>query len=331
MSTMPAVLSSDAFHMTTLTDKVSKLQAKNVQLADYFKDSSVNTKTVQVDIQSGVITILETVNRGELPTHKTGKRSKTAKSINSSKIATLVEITADDIASIRQFGSESEVETFNSVLDPLLEDATTNIDATHENMRAGAFRGIVLDSDNSVIVNLYTLFGITQPAVVYIDFDSLSDVGELRTAFDGVKNSIRDAAGRTPMNGFVAVAGRGAYQAFTNSPAVRDAFDRWQDGAWLRGDNGGGFIWQGVEVIEYTGTAVADDEILVAPKSDGLFRTVYATPDEPTLAGTMGRTAYVIPQPAENTKSWSAEVSSFVAHYCTRPELLRRIVNGVHP
>lgn len=332
MSTMPAVLGSDAFSMTTLTDKVSKLEAKNVQLADYFKDSSVNTKTVQVDIQSGVITILETVNRGELPTHKTGKRSKTAKSIDSSKIATLVEITADDIASIRQFGSETEVETFNSVLDPLLDDAAANIDATHENLRAGAFRGIVLDSDGTtVLVNLYTLFGLTVPAVIYIDFDSLTDLGALRTAFDGVKNSIRDAAGRTPMNGFIAVAGRGAYQAFVNNSAVRDAYDRWQEGSWLRGDNGGGFVWQGIEVIEYTGTSVADDEILVAPKSDGLFRTVYATPDEPTLAGTMGRTTYVIPQPQENTKSWSAEVSSFVAHYCTRPDLLRRIVNGVHP
>lgn len=332
MANMPDVLASDAFSMTTLTDKVSKLPAQHVQLAQFFEDTSVNTESVQVDIESGVIVVLETVARGELPTHKTGKRSRTAKSINSVKIGTLVELTAGDINSIRKFGTETEVETFQSVLDPRLEDASANLDATHENLRAGAFRGVVLDSDGTtVLVNLYTLFGLTAPAVIYLDLESIESLGELRAAFDSIKNEIRDAAGRAPITGFVAVAGRGAYQTLVNHPVIREAYDRWQDGAWLRGDNGGGFIFQGVEIVEYIGSSVDDDEILFAPKLRGLFRTVYTTPDEPELAGTLGRPTYVVPQPQDSTKSWSAEVSSFPVHYSSRPELLRRAVIGALP
>lgn len=332
MANMPDVLATDAFSMTTLTDKVSKLEAQHVQLADFFEDSSVNTETVQVDIESGVITVLAAVDRGELPTHKTGKRSKTAKSLNSVKIATMVELTAADINSIRKFGSETEAETFASVLDPRLEDASANLDATHENLRAGAFRGVVLDSDGTtVLVDLYTTFGITPAPVVYLDLESITDLGELRATLDAIKNGVRDAAGRAPITGFAMVAGRGAYQAFVNSAPVRAAFDRWQEGAWLRGENGGAFNFQGIDIIEYTGPAIEDDEALFAPKLRGLFRTVFTTPDEPELAGTLGRPTYVIPQPQDSTKSWGAEVSSFPVHYCTRVDLLRRIVNGTAP
>lgn len=332
MANMPDVLATDAFSMTTLTDKVSKLPAKNVQLAQFFEDSSVNTETIQVDVESGVLVILPTVARSALPTHVTGGRSRTAKSINSVKIGTKVALTANDIASVRRFGTETEAETFASVLDPRLEDANANLDATHENHRAGAFRGVVLDSDGTTVLhNLYTLFGIAAPALVYLDLESIANLGDLRTALNGIKNGIRDAAGRAPINGFVAVAGRNAYQTFTNHPAVLAAFERWEDGAWLRGENGGGFIFAGIEFLEYTGSSVDDDEILFAPKMHGLFRTVYTTPDEPELAGTMGRPTYVIPQPQETSKSWSAEVSSFPVHYCTRPDLLRRAVIGADP
>lgn len=328
----PNVLSENAFSMTTLTDRVSKLPAVNVQLASFFEISNVNTESVQVDIESGTVVVLETVARGSLPTHVTGQRSRTARTIGSVKVGTMVELTASDINSIRQFGEESLTETFESVLNPRLEDASGNLDVTHENLRAGAFRGVVLDSDGTtVLVNLYTLFGLTPPAVIYLDLESIADLGELRTHFDAVKNSIRDAAGKAPITGFVAVAGRGAYQTIVNHPVVRDAYDRWQDGAWKRDANSGGFLFQGIEFIEYLGSAIDDDEILFAPKLRGLFRTIFTTPDEPELAGTLGRSTYVIPQPQESTKSWSAEVSSFPIHYSTRPDLLRVARIGEHP
>lgn len=321
----PNVLTNDAFSMTSLTDRVSKAPTVNTQLAAFFEVSNVNTESVQVDIESGTVVVLEVVARGELPTHVTGKRSKTAKTIGSVKIGTMIELTASDINSIRQFGSESEVETFENVLAPRLDDASSNLATTHENLRAGAFRGIVLDSDGTtVLVNLYSLFGLTVPAVIYLDLDNLTDLGALRGQFDGVKNGIRDMAGKAPIAGFVAVAGRGAYQALVNHPVVRDAFDRWNDGAWKRDANSGGFPFQGIEFIEYTGSAIDDDEILFAPKLRGLFRTIFTAPDEPEMAGTLGRPAYVIPQPQDTSKSWSAEVSSFPVHYCTRPDLLRR-------
>lgn len=332
MANMPDVLATGAFSMTTLTDKVSKLPARNVQLAAFFEDSSVNTESVQIDILSGTITVLETVARGQLPTHVTGQRSKTARTIGSVKIGTMVELTASDINNVRQFGSETLAETFESVLEPRLEDASANLDVTHENLRAGAFRGVVLDSDGTtVLVNLYTLFGLTAPAVIYLDLDSITDLGELRSQFDAIKNAIRDGAGRLPIAGFVAVAGRGAYQTLVNHAVVREAFDRWQDGAWKRDSNSGGFVWQGVEIVEYTGSAIDDDEIVFAPKIRGLFKTIYATPDEPELAGTMGRPTYVVPQPQDTSKSWSAEVSSFPIHYCSRPDLLRQVRIGADP
>lgn len=332
MANMPDVLATGAFSMTTLTDKVSKLPAKNVQLAAFFEDSSVNTESVQVDIMSGTIVVLETVARGTLPTHVTGQRSKTARTIGSVKIGTMVELTASDINNIRQFGSETLAETFESVLEPRLEDASANLDVTHENLRAGAFRGVVLDNDGTtVLVNLYSLFGLTAAATIYLDLEALTDLGALRTQFDVVKNGIRDAAGRAPITGFVAVAGRGAYQAIVNHAVVRDAYDRWQDGAWKRDANSGGFLFQGIEFIEYLGSSIDDDEILFAPKVRGLFRTIYATPDEPELAGTMGRPTYVVPQPQDSSKSWSAEVSSFPIHYCTRPDFLRSARIGEAP
>ena len=328
----PNVLSENAFSMTTLTDKVSKGQAVNTQLARFFDVKNVNTTSIQVDMESGTITLLETVARGQLPTHVTGARSRTAKTIGSVKIGTMVELTAQDINDVRQFGEESLTETFQSILDPRLEDATGNLDATHENLRAGAFRGIVYDSDGTTpLANLYTLFGLTAPAVIYLDLESITDLGALRGQFDGIKNGIRDSAGKTPISGFVAIAGRGAYQTLVNHAVVREAFDRWQDGVWLRGDNGGGFVWQGVEIFEYLGSAIEDDEILFAPKTKGLFKTYFTSPDEPELAGTLGRPVYVIPQPQDSTKSWSAEVSSFPIHMCSRPDLLRVARIGEHP
>lgn len=329
---MPDVLASDAFSMTTLTDKVSKLPPKNLQLAAFFEAKPVAGEDIQVDIESGAVTILSTVLRGDVATHVTGQRTKSARKIESVKIGTTVELTASDISKVRQFGSETLAETFQNVLEPRLDDAIVNIDATHENMRAGAFRGIVLDADGTTTLhNFYTIFGLTPPAVIYLDLDALTDLGELRGQFDAIKNGIRDGSGRLPIAGFVAVAGRGAYQALVNHPVVQAAYERWDEGRWRRDANSGGFIWQGIEFIEYIGSAVADDEILFAPKAYGIFRTVFTSPDEPELANTMGRPVYVVPQPQDTSKSWSAEVASFPLHYCTRPDLLRRAVIGADP
>ncbi len=326
------IFNDDAFSLVSLTEAVERLPAVNTQLAAYFEQSSVATDAVWVDLQSGTLQVLATAARGSVATHETGGRSRAAKALSSVKIPTTITMTAADIQNVRAFGTESDLETMQNLVNQKLQDANANIDLTHEAHRAGAFRGVILDKDGTELVNLFTLFGITPNADVYLDLDNIETLTELRAALDGIKNTIRAKAGRTPYTGVVAIAEQSAYQAFVNHPVVLEAFNRWQEGAWLRGDNGGNFSFQGVEFVEYIGTALADGEIRFAPKGvRGLFKTVYTPSDDVEVANTIGRPVYVMPQPMQNTKSWEAEVASYPVHFCSRPELLIGAFVGAEP
>ena len=77
-------------------------------------------------------------------------------------------ITSDEIQNVRGFGAPPRIETLMDVVNHKLTEMRRKHDITLEHKRATALCGNILDNDNSTsILNLYTAFSVSQPAMYF--------------------------------------------------------------------------------------------------------------------------------------------------------------------
>lgn len=242
-------------------------------------------------------------------------------------------ILPDEIQGIRAFGSENEMESIAAVVNDHLQMMKNKHEITLENLRIGALKGKILDADGSTLYDLYNEFGITQKTVNFALSTSTTDV---KAKCLEVVRHIEDNLMGEFSNGIHALVSPEFFDALTSHKNVKEAYERWQEGAALREDMRGGFPFGGIIFEEYRGKAAqpngtvqrfsAEKEGHVFPVGTyQTFRTYFAPADFNKTVNTIGMPLYAKQSTCEFERGVKLHTQSNPLPLCLRPAVLVKV------
>lgn len=294
------VFGQDPFTFTELTTAINKVPYKPERIArlGLFEEKGVATKQVMIEEKTGQLALVPVSPRGGVP-ESTGKDDRRMIPFVVPHLAKTATIQADEVIGVRAFGSQTEMQTIQGVVDDRLLTMRNNLEATLEYHRLGAIKGQILDANGlSVVLNLFTAFGVEQNTGNFDLGDEELDVnGEcIETA-----ESIEEALGSAKYDSLRAFCASDFHRALFNHPIVRETY-KYQEGNVLRGDPRSGFTFGGITWEVYRGSVggvkfVPDGTAYVFPEgvitSDGsLFITRFAPGDYQECVGQIGLPIY---------------------------------------
>lgn len=333
------VFHQDPFTTIQLTQAVERNPFQPTGLGELgiFEVDPIRTKAMMVEQRQGKLYLIPFSQRGEEGTQRTTEK-RIARYFDVPRIMTSDTIMADELQSIRAFGTESELMQLEAEVARRLSGPTgllRQIEYTKEYHRLAAVQGLLLDADSSVKYNWFDEFQITQPTEVAFAL-AANTPNSLRPICNTlIREMVRAAQGAfLPTTKVYALCGDEFYDAFVNHSDVIRTFTNWSDAREIRGGNTGGafttFEFGNINWINYRGS---DDNSTIAIPTDkakffpvgapGVFRVAQAPAESFEWVNTPGKDVYVQPIMDRDRNSWwKMEASSYPLHICTRPELL---------
>lgn len=243
---------------------------------------------------------------------------------------------ADELMKKRPLPGQSKAQLAQAEIDRRMRRGFASIDATLEFQMSGALSGKILNSDGSVMYNLFTEFNVSEPTA--IDF-ALSNAGtSISTRCRAVCNQIEDAVGGMMPQGVVALCGSTWFDAFISHPKVEQAY------LYFASQNGmnpnredlryAGFYFHGITFYQYRGTVSGQPFVPAAEAKafpvgvPGLFKTFFAPANYLESVGTDGLPRYAKLVPSLNNSFVDLEMQSNPLSICTIPEAVRRLTTS---
>lgn len=324
------VFKGDGFTVSSLTDAVNKIPFVPGQIGQLgiFQESGVNTLTVGIEEKNGVLTLVSPSPRGG-PGETIAKNRRTLRQLAIPHFQRDDSIMADEVQSIRAFGSESELETVMGKVAERLAVHSQDFEATAEYHRIGAIKGIVTYADGTTL-NLFTEFGVSQETEIDFDLDNASPAaGALRKKCDTVIRLVANNLDGSPYSGVRSEVSDTFWDDLIAHSEVRATYLNQQEASQLRQGtayqefNFGGITWRNYRGSVGGTPFVAADKCHIYPVGvPNLFRCIYGPADYIETVNTMGQRMYVKQYPMPNDKGINLEVQMNALHYCTRPKTL---------
>lgn len=325
---------NSAFSMTELTAAINKLPNSygRVGQLGLFRGRGVTTRTIMVEEQNGVLTLLPTQPVGApAPQNKRGSRK--VRSFVIPHIPLEDGIMPEDVQGVRAFGSESQVEVLASYVNERLQDMKNKHDITHEFMRMGALKGIIVDGAGSTLYNLYTEFGVT-PKVV--DFTLGTSTVKVQEKCREVIRHIEDNLMGEVSNGVRALVSAEFYDKLIKHASVEQVYANWQAATNLQADQRSGFTFGGITFEEYRGQATdmagSTQRFIAAGEGHAFptgtassFAELYAPADFNETVNTIGRPYYSKIEARKFGRGWDLHTQSNPLPICYRPAVLVKI------
>lgn len=321
------IFKSSAFDLVQVTRAINVIPNTYgiIQESGIFTGEGVTTRSVVVEFDNYTVKLLASKPVGAPgDTNKTGKRL--VKSFQIPHFPFDDTIAAEDIQGKRQFGSDNQMLDAMYVLNKKLVTMKKSHDQTLEWMRLGALKGIVKDGSGATILDLYTDFGIAQTAVAF----ALPTAGtEVLLKCLAVKRAIEVALTGEIMTGIRGYVSPTFYDALTTHPNVKAAFANWNAMQNNSTDYRKGFIFGGIEFIEYNGSVpdptgslvkmIADDEAYFVPMGTSLFPTYFAPGDFMETVNTAGLALYAKQEPMAFNRGLKIHTQSNPLPLCLKP------------
>ena len=325
------MMNLDEFNVTTLSAAINILPNNYGKLNEMnlFPHKSVRTRSIAVEEQNGILHLLPTQLPGGPATFEArGKRKM--RSFTIPHIPHDDVILPEEIQGVRAFGSETETQVMASIIADHLQSMRNKHAITLEHLRMGALKGQILDADGSVIYNLHNEFGIAPKTVNFALGNANTDVKKkclevIRHVEDNLQGEV--------MNGIHCLVSSEFFDALTSHAKVKEAYDRWQDGAALRNDMRSGFTFAGITFEEYRGQATAPDGTVRRFIADGQghcfptgtsgsFVTYFAPADFNETVNTLGLPLYAKQEARKFDRGIEIHTQSNPLPMCLRPALL---------
>ncbi len=334
-----ALLDDPAFSLHNMTMAIEKLPNIPTFLGNLgiFGDGEgVDTDTVSIEQKGMTLSLIPTSARGtEPPMGTTDKRQM--RTFNIPRVAKSDQVFAREVANLRAFGTQTELETVAQKVLQKQRKLLTEHALTMEYHRLGAIQGILLDADGSTLYNYFTEFGITPPTEIDFNLDAASPAeGDLLDKCKAAKRAAIRALGASYVPGITRLlwlCGDTFYDQFTKHNDVRVTYKNWEAAAQLRGAVGATFDTFQFGEMEWHNYQGTDDNSTVAISStkaklvvlgvEGLYKRFNGPGEEIELVNTIGRPIYsqLVRDPKRN--QWvQPEIFSYPLHICTRPEVL---------
>jgi hypothetical protein len=332
------VFTQDAFSVLSLTDAINKIPfvpGRAGQVIDW-QERGVTTTSIMIEEVGGVLQMLNPTARGA-PGETKAKDKRVARSLAIPHYQHDDAVNADEVQGVRAFGSETEVQSVQNIVNQRLADAVTLVlDPTLEYQRVGALKGIILNADGSTLYNLFTEFGVSQESTIDFNLDGASDTGAVRGVCADAVDLIADNLGGVTFSGVRAFCGKNFFKSLIANIEVRNSYKGTPMAQVLRegytDPSGnkiyGAFEFGGIVFESYRGKVgnseiIGADEVRIFPIGvPGLFRTVYAPADYIETVNTVGLPRYSRQYPSANGKRIEMESQMNALSYCTRPKVL---------
>lgn len=330
------IFNNDAFSVTSQIRSIEKKPyiPTGLDALVGFEPVPVSTDTVYVELKQGQINLIRTTLRGA-PIEMGKPDSKNIRSFMLPRIAKGDQLMIHELANLRPFDGEGEVETVAARVDKMQNQLIADVEYTFEYHRLGALNGIVYDADGtSEIFNFYTAFGISPPSVIDLDlYNGSPTMGDLRTAVEElIVTPIEDAAqaGNAPNFAIRALCGHTFFNRLVNHPEIRQTYLNWSAAADLRNmPRYEVFPFAGVDWVRYRGTnqvGITSNQAKIFPTGvPGMFQHIMGPCNEmEETINQMGRRYYpIIERDPSAKKQWvQPEIYSYPGFMNLRPDLV---------
>lgn len=259
------IFNDDAFSLSSLSQTITDIPRVPTQLGDegLFTEYGINSLTMMIERQGSALKLVPTAPRGGVP-EPVGLTGRKLIPIAAVHLPQSGAVMADEVQGVRAFGSETEVEAVQTLVNRKLAVMKGNLDLTHEYHRIGALKGQVLDADGTTVLwDMYDIFGFTQQTIY---FDLANSATDVKQKCIDLKRAVRTKMGGRLVRQVRVKCSEGFFDDLVAHPNVKEAFDLYQQGAFARTDQSDGdFEFIGVVFSTYEGGTDAGDFI-----ADGL-------------------------------------------------------------
>lgn len=324
------IFKNDAFGVSQMSVWLSKQPVAPTKINDMglFASEGITTTTVMIEQEDGVLKLVPRTPRGGVG-QRISPKPRTMRVLAVPHYQLEGDVYADEVQNVRAFGTESELQSVDSLYKAKITPVNASLDATVEYARLGAVKGIVVDGDGSVVYNLFDEFGVTQSNPSWALGTSTTNIKGLCVAVDRL---VQAALLGVTYTGIHAFCGSAFFDALTQHPIVEKAYNLFLSGQYLReSQRRKVFNFCGIDFEEYYGGVgatkfVNDNEAHCFPTGvPGLFQTKYAPADYVETVNTTGLPRYVKKELKPMDKGIDFEVQTNPLNFCTRPDTLIKL------
>jgi len=327
------VFNDDAFSVTSMTARVNEgvYVPGQVSRLGVFAEEGVSTTSIAIEARDNELTLVAPSPRGG-PGETSGRNRDKLRSFIIPHFQRDDTVMADEIQGRRAFGTETEVETVQTVVDRKAARHARALDATLEHQRVGALKGIVTDKTGAAMYNLYNEFGIVAPDPIFFDLGTAAT--SVRTKCYDLKMVMEDAL-EDEYDAIHALVGSDFWIELIEHKAVKETYLNTIQASELRGDPAvdqfefGGIVWHRYRTGRKAKAANGNAPFIAADKArffftgvPDLFVTRYAPADYIETVNTDGLPRYAKIIPMKNDKGVELEVQMNAVNLCTRPGTL---------
>ena len=318
------IFNDDAFSVVSLTKAIedTPFVPGRVGQLGIFSEEGVSTTSISIEKVGSTVSLVPAASRGSSG-RPMGNDKRQMIPFTATHLPQRASILADEVQNLRAFGSETEVETAQRLMNRKLAKMRRDLDTTIEYQRIGAIKGSILDSDGTTeLLNLHTAFGTSVTSHSLVQGTAGTKV---RNKVIEARRKMEAALGGLTYSGARVLCSASFFDALVGHAKVEAAFDRYMNGEFLREDQRGGFYFAGVFWEEYRGQVgatkfIADGEAWMVPEGvPDLFVTNYAPADYMETVNTLGQAYYAKQEPKDFNKGIDVETQSNPIHICTRP------------
>lgn len=340
------IFDDDAFSVVNLTVRIQNAPFTPQFLGSLglFNAMPSYTNTIAIEEENGTLSVIASSPRGT-PPEQSKNSKRTMRHVGTVRLAREAAIYADQVAGVRAFGTDGELQTAQQVIDNRVEGPfglRAAMELTHEYHRVGAIDGVVYDADGATkLWDYFNLFGVSRPAVTNFDFGAMTvDGSTFHEKCTTLKRAvIQELEGMPLMNmRLLALCGDNFFDGAYHNKEVKEARKTGASGKESALDiiskNGAyeSFDYGGITWVNYRGTKDGkvgigtDDARLVPLGVPGLFQTHFGFADTFEFVNTAGLPVYLMQPPERQTSRGRVfEIQSNPLHLCTKPKALRRL------
>jgi hypothetical protein len=319
-----AIFEDDAFSVSSLTAAINDQEylPGRISSLGLFREEGISTITVQIEKDGDTLALVPAGERGASGL-VVGATKRQLIPFNTVHLPERFTIKADEIQGIRAFGSRTELQSVQDVVNKRLAKARRQLDATHEFQRMGALNGQVLDADGkTVLLDIYKTFGVQRKKLPMGLKDPNTD---LRVQAGEALDMQEDALGSITRSGSRAFCGKNFWNELVSHNSVQKTYLNSMQAAALRGDARESFEFGGIVWERYRGkiagvSFIHDDKALLIPEGvPDLYISSFAPADYMETVNTQGIPYYSKIEPLPFNKGVAGEAQSNPLHMCTRP------------
>ena len=330
------IFNNDAFSVQSMSRSINDTPFQPMRIGEMglFSEEGLTTTTFSIEKRGTTLSLVPAAERGS-PGRLVQNDKAQMIPFSTVHLPQRGSVIADEVQNLRAFGTESDVEMVQNLVNRKLAKLRRNLDVTIEYQRLGAIKGQVLDSDGTtVLLDIHNAFGTS---VQTFDMVLDNDTTKVKQKIVQVTREVETSLGGIMHRGLVALCGTAFFDALVGHPAVEKAWDRYLDSQMARTSQrnqegtGPGFNHVGIDWLEYKGSVggipfIADNEAWLVPMGVAdLFVTHFAPADYIETVNTLGLPYYAKQEPMRMGKGVEIEAQSNPISICTRPNVIRKL------